>query len=423
VDSDSSTNSISSRVIDSLHQVELMDKPIQVWARVDDGGIMWSEYIVPNCNWESGGTKFYSEFKVLLLKEITSDIEWAGDDHLIYITTESILRSGLQAFESKRYLFVESGSKNTRFIFYLDISKQNKELAVLTPCVYGVDTTPSHRGNHFFVKRRSDELYNSELVACPLDNVAEITSPDHCSSPELQDLLHTRQQMLQQVQMHLQRAQVRMKREAGKGRMERSFSVGDRVYVKLQPYCQSSAAEIVNRKLAFKFFGPLSMVRKVNSVAYEVALPEGSNVHPVFHVSQLKSFVPANVIVSSFLPALTQDYQIPEEVMDSRLQRRAGKEVPQLLVRWTSWPPSVAIWEDEHWIKEQFPRAPAWGQAVSKGGGDVNDAGIQDGIGKATQGGRRRITSRRRGRRCSSSSGAACGPQGPTRGAAQALSG
>ncbi|CAD6338164.1 unnamed protein product [Miscanthus lutarioriparius] len=150
------------------------------------------------------------------LKGITSDIEWAGDDHLVYITMDSILRPdkvwlhklgsdqssdaclyhekddtfslGLQASESKRYLFVESGSKNTSFIFYLDISKQNKELAVLTPRVYGIDTTASHRGNHFFIKRRSDEFYNSELVACPLDNVVETTILlPHRESVKIQD--------------------------------------------------------------------------------------------------------------------------------------------------------------------------------------------------------------------------------------------
>ncbi|EEC81356.1 hypothetical protein OsI_24549 [Oryza sativa Indica Group] len=137
------------------------------------------------------------------LEGITSDIEWAGDDHLVYITMDAILRPdkvwlhmlesnqsddiclyhekddmfslGLQTSESKQYLFVESGSKNTSFIFYLDISKQSKELVVLTPCVYGIDTTASHRGNHFYIKRRSEEFYNSELIACPLDNVAETT--------------------------------------------------------------------------------------------------------------------------------------------------------------------------------------------------------------------------------------------------------
>lgn len=81
----------------------------------------------------------------------------------------------LQASESKQYLFVESESKNTRFIFYLNILKQESGLMTLTARVDGVDTSASHRGNHFFIKRRSEEFYNSELVACPLDDVTATT--------------------------------------------------------------------------------------------------------------------------------------------------------------------------------------------------------------------------------------------------------
>ncbi|XP_072966850.1 uncharacterized protein [Typha angustifolia] len=135
------------------------------------------------------------------LKGITSDIEWAGDQTLVYITMDEILRPDkvwlhrlgtdqssdiclyhekddmfsldLEASESKQYLFVGSESKNTRFIFYLDISKQENGLITLTPREYGIDTSASHRGNHFFIKRRSEKFYNSELVTCPLNNVTE----------------------------------------------------------------------------------------------------------------------------------------------------------------------------------------------------------------------------------------------------------
>ncbi|KAM0883174.1 hypothetical protein ACQ4PT_031802 [Festuca glaucescens] len=137
------------------------------------------------------------------LQGITSDIEWAGDDSLVYVTMDSIHRPdkvwlhnlgshqshdiclyhekddmfslGLEVSESRQYLFVQSGSANTNFIFYLDISNQSKELVVLTPRLYGIDTTASHHGNHFYITRRSEEFYNSELVACPLDNIAETT--------------------------------------------------------------------------------------------------------------------------------------------------------------------------------------------------------------------------------------------------------
>lgn len=76
--------------------------------------------------------------------------------------------------ESKKFLFVSSESKLTRFVFYLDISDPGKGLVELTPRVDGVDTSASHRGNHFFIKRRSDESFNSEILACPLDNKSDM---------------------------------------------------------------------------------------------------------------------------------------------------------------------------------------------------------------------------------------------------------
>ena len=48
------------------------------------------------------------------------------------------------------------------------------------------------------------------------------------------------------IQQHLQRAQHRMKIQADKHRSDRSFQEGDSVYLKLQPYIQSSLAPRAN---------------------------------------------------------------------------------------------------------------------------------------------------------------------------------
>jgi len=47
-----------------------------------------------------------------------------------------------------------------------------------------------------------------------------------------------------------------MKKQADEHRSERQFQIGDLVFVKIQPYVQSSLAQHSNQKLAFKFFGP-----------------------------------------------------------------------------------------------------------------------------------------------------------------------
>ena len=45
--------------------------------------------------------------------------------------------------------------------------------------------------------------------------------------------------------------------------------------------------------------------------------------------------------------------------------------IPQVLVRWSYLPATLSTWEDEESLRQQFPYAPAWGQASSKGGRDV----------------------------------------------------
>jgi hypothetical protein len=197
---------------------------------------------------------------------------------------------------------------------------------------------------------------------------AGIGSAEHCTVLDLQQILQSRQNMLQQVRMHLHRAQQRMKKQADKNRTERVFLVGDRVFLKLQPYCQSSLVERQNHKLSFRIFGPYTIVKQINPVAYELDLPVGSSIHPVFHVSQLKAVISPQTPVNPTLPNLHHGIQVPETVLATRLHRRAGKVVKQLLIKWSGWHSYLATWEEEADIKRSFPSAPAWGQAGCPGG-------------------------------------------------------
>jgi hypothetical protein len=88
------------------------------------------------------------------------------------------------------------------------------------------------------------------------------------------------------IREHRVRAQYRMKRQADKDRSERVFDVDTMIYLKLQPYVQSSIFSRANQKLSFKYFGPFHI--RVGAVAYHLELPDNSAIHPVAHVSQLK---------------------------------------------------------------------------------------------------------------------------------------
>ena len=98
-----------------------------------------------------------------------------SSDHCLYHEKDDMFSLDLEASESKKYLFISSQSKNTQFVFYLDVAEHNKGLVPLTPRIDGIDTLASHRGNQFFIQRRTEELYNSELLVCPLDDPSKVT--------------------------------------------------------------------------------------------------------------------------------------------------------------------------------------------------------------------------------------------------------
>jgi hypothetical protein len=71
-------------------------------------------------------------------------------------------------------------------------------------------------------------------------------------------------------------------------RIERSFEVGDLVFLRLQLYRQSSLKKSGAEKLKPRFYGPYRIMHRVGEVAYELELLEGRNIHNVFRVSCLK---------------------------------------------------------------------------------------------------------------------------------------
>lgn len=100
--------------------------------------------------------------------------------------------------------------------------------------------------------------------------------------------LRAREQAIQLLKFHLQRAQDMMVHFANRHRTDRQFDVGNWVYLKLQPYRQLTLRKRVQNKLSSKFCGPFQVIQHIGIVAYKLHLHVTGQIRPIFHVSQLK---------------------------------------------------------------------------------------------------------------------------------------
>jgi hypothetical protein len=83
-------------------------------------------------------------------------------------------------------------------------------------------------------------------------------------------------------------AQTIQKSYADNRRRPLEFEEGDHVYLKVSPL-RGMRRFKVKGKLSPRYIGPFLIFRRVGEMAYQLELPASlSNVHNVFHVSQLK---------------------------------------------------------------------------------------------------------------------------------------
>ena len=168
--------------------------------------------------------------------------------------------------------------------------------------------------------------------------------------------LEDREKMILILKFHLLRAQHRMKQHADKHRSERSFELGDWVFVKLQPYRQQSLVVRGSQKLAPKFFGPYKIIDKHGGVAYNLELPSYSKVHPVFHVSQLKRLV-GEATATTHLPTILTDVTIkkPKACLGRKMVKRQDRAATMVLVQWKGETEDMATWEYLYDLQKRFP--------------------------------------------------------------------
>ncbi|KAJ3687163.1 hypothetical protein LUZ61_016327 [Rhynchospora tenuis] len=196
-------------------------------------------------------------------------------------------------------------------------------------------------------------LYGYQPSLLPLGDVIRSTNV------AVNVMLKDRQRAITQIRGNLVRAQNRMKKYADLKRSERHFHIGDWVYLRLQPYKQTSVSGGGNAKFNSKYFGPFEILEKIGTVAYKLNLPPAANIHPVIHVSQLKKHIGRHQTPLPYCPWLGSDGNlrgVPFKVIGRRMIKKGNEPIAQLQIQWVNSSELEATWEDYDLMRQYYPQ-------------------------------------------------------------------
>ncbi|MCI36849.1 hypothetical protein A2U01_0058072, partial [Trifolium medium] len=106
------------------------------------------------------------------------------------------------------------------------------------------------------------------------------------------------------------------------------------------------------KKLCPRYVGPFQITERVGEVAYRLALPLTiSGMHDVFHISQLRKFVPDSSVTIDLEtielePNMTFQPQ-PVQIVDRDVRNLRNRSIPVVKVVWEGSPDGEATWELE----------------------------------------------------------------------------
>ena len=144
--------------------------------------------------------------------------------------------------------------------------------------------------------------------------------------------------MITRLRHHLTKARERMKYQTDLGRSERKFQIGDWVWLKLQPYRQSSVQHRSNTKLGPKYFRRFQIMDRVEKGAYNLQLPTSAQIHSTVYVTQLKAFR-CQLPTLPYIPHSLQGTDAeatpnPCKILAKMIAKSYDRAVVQYLIQW-----------------------------------------------------------------------------------------
>ncbi|BAS85359.1 Os03g0627900, partial [Oryza sativa Japonica Group] len=172
------------------------------------------------------------------------------------------------------------------------------------------------------------------------------------------NLLKEAEEKVRLIRDRLKVAQSQQKSYADSRRRELTFDIGDYIYLKVSPLRGIKRFK-VKGKLAPRYIGPYQIIAKHGEVAYQLALPDYlSDVHPTFHVSQLKKClrIPEEEISMNTVE-LNQDLTYPEypiRILEEAQRTTRTKTIRMFKIQWNHHTEDEATWEREDYLQLEF---------------------------------------------------------------------
>jgi hypothetical protein len=113
-------------------------------------------------------------------------------------------------------------------------------------------------------------------------------------------------------------------------------------------------------KLSPHYIGPFPILEKCEKVAYKLELPPSlTEVHNIFHISQLKKCLkaPVDVVLSEVTPLKT-DLTYPEhliKILDRKSRGTRCKVIKFYKIQWSNHTAEEATWESEDFLRSRHP--------------------------------------------------------------------
>ncbi|KAJ8766766.1 hypothetical protein K2173_007833 [Erythroxylum novogranatense] len=145
-----------------------------------------------------------------------------------------------------------------------------------------------------------------------------------------------------------------------KERRDVQHEPGDQVFLKFSP--MKGVVRFGKRgKLNPRYIGPFEILERVGNVSYQLALPPHlSCVHPVFHISMLRKYIPdpSHILqIPEVNIAKNLSYEeTPVAIIDRQIRKFRNKEIPMIKVQWQNQRIEECTWETEESMRTRYPQ-------------------------------------------------------------------